>query len=146
MMKHKDQNCECYACKYGKEFVNEIERNSMIDYGWFAHYVANDPNTPFGVNYHTHGLVESFGHQDIQFCFPAPYKQIHSIMFHVVEEIKGGCKFEPGKKYQNILNGNFDVEFIEAMECGRKVLRMCLPDKNNKFEGDFAKQFENTGL
>lgn len=145
-MNQHDNNCECYTCKYGAAFVNDLERRAMTDHGWFAHYVSDDPETPFGINYHTHGFQESFGHMDIQFCFPAPYQQIHQLFAQVVDNIKGGRKYEPGQKYDDILRGDYDVEFIEAMECGRKVLRMCLPDKNNKFEGDFAKQFENTGL
>jgi len=122
-------------------------REKMEKYGWFVHFVPDDEDCPNSVNYHTHGVERSFGHPDLQICFPLSRDIAHSILSNIVDDIKAGSRFEPGKKYNEIIGGGLSVEFIHAMECGRKVLRIIFPDKNGNYEGAvFQDQFERTGL
>lgn len=111
-------------------------------HGWYAHCVPSNDGTPFGFNYHTHGMERSYGHRNIQCVMPMDFKVIHMIVSDIIEEIKKGKKFEPNVDYPDLVGGGYMVRFIEAKECGRKVLRLVVPDKNGKYEGKFAKQFE----
>lgn len=129
-------------CRDGYEAVREKEARALENDGWYAHYVSNDDKCPFGVNYHTHGFPQKLGHRDIQICFPLGPDRAHEIMwavYHNLAENKLG--YTPGVRYSGILE-KYDVMFIDAQENGRDVLRLILPDVNNKFEGDFAKQLE----
>ena len=133
---HKD--CECAICKHGVEAVRKMQEESVKKYGWYVH-VVQDPRCPANTNVHTHHLVESFGHKDLQICLNINPKTSHRLLADAISEIKNGVKFEPGKKYGKIIN-NYQVEFIEAIEEGRSVLRMLIPDENGKYEGIYAEQ------
>jgi hypothetical protein len=117
------------------------EETQLRKVGWIAHCVfprvdapnEND-NYPSGVNYHTHGLLGSFNHPDIQICFPASMESLHGIANAVIHEIKKGKKFEAGVKYYDIMQPPYAVEFIKARECGRDVLRLLIPDKNGEYK------------
>lgn len=58
---------------------------------------------------------------------------------NIVENIKKGTVYEPGNKYDKIIQ-NYKVEFINAKESGRSVLRLLIPDANGKYEGVYAEQ------
>lgn len=125
------------TCDSGKD-----QQPLMEKYGWVGHYVFDDIKCPFETNYHTHGLQENFGHKDIQICVPADQHALHGIANLIVNRIKGGEVFEPGKVYTDILAGGLKTYFIEAKELGRPVLRLILPDKNGEVEGMFKQQLE----
>lgn len=117
-MEHK--NCKCAICEHGIDAVRKMQKESIIKYGWYVHFVQ-DPRCPANTNAHTHHVMESFKHKDFQIC------------------LKKGVKYEPGKKYDNIIE-KFKVEFIEVTEGGRSVLRILIPDENGKYEGMYAEQ------
>ena len=134
---HKDGECEC--CKNGIESMRLKQEEGLKKYGWFAHFVSNDPDTPYNMNIHTHGLKEGYGHRDIQICMRLPMPTANSILGEVAERIKKGEVFEPGKKYSKIIK-NYDVIFVEAEECERPVLRIILPNVDGSFEGGIAQE------
>lgn len=78
-------------------------------------------------------------HKDFQICFNIKPELINTLFFNLVNDVKNGVKYESGKKYDGVLN-NFQVEFIDAKECGRDVLRLLIPDEKGKYEGIFAEQ------
>jgi hypothetical protein len=114
----------------------EYHRKMMAKYGWYAHYVADDDDSPTGFNGHTHGFEESWKHPDIQIVIAMPQTQIHGIMAQMADLIKEGAKFEPGTEYNEVLQG-YPVKFGWAREGGdRRVLRMILPDKQGRVARD----------
>lgn len=147
MKKHNHADCECEICKNGLEAVEAKEQKAMQDLGWYAHYVQDDPEHPFGVNYHTHGLGRSFNHLDLQICLRVNPDVAHMIITNAVEKIKEGFKYQHGKAYDDLIeardpNLKYKVLFLEARECGRPVLRLIMPDKKGSFDGDLAAQKE----
>ena len=122
-------------------------KDKMKRFGWYIHFVPNDKEFPNDINFHTHGIAESFGHPDLQICFPLPQQVAHQILHHIVDEIKQGKTFEPGRKYGSIIAGNLNVEFIDAMEFDRPVFRIVFPNKEGNYEGEmFTCQFEKTRI
>lgn len=138
-MSHKKNNCQCFSCNNGIEATREMEKNSIKKYGWYAHFVFDQTEAPYEINIHTHGLVETANHKDLQICFPLQQQTAHAILSNVIHRIKEGEVFEAGKKYSKILDG-YDVLFINANEDGREVLRMIMPNKDGSFEGGAASE------
>lgn len=67
----------------------------------------------------------------------------HDIFRGAVGLIKEGKSFRTGVKYADIIAGGLSVEFIEAREGGRTVLRMIFPNKEGTYEGQiYAAQLE----
>jgi uncharacterized protein DUF4262 len=130
--------CECYACKYGIEKLKEAEQKSIIEYGWYAHYVFNDCYAPNHYNIHTHGLQELWNHKDLQCCFPIDPQIIMSVFHDLVDKgIKKGVRFEVGIGYEGFLGGGYIVKFIDAIENERPVLRMLIPDMDGEYESGY---------
>lgn len=108
----------------------KIDQSEMMKkYGWFAHYVPNDEDSPTGFNAHTHGFEDSWGHPDVQIVVGMPQAQLHGILIVIANLLKKGETFEPGRKYEEILQG-YPVTFAWAKEGSRRLLRMILPDKD----------------
>ena len=119
----------------------------MGRHGWYVHFVPNDQHFPNSINYHTHGVLESFGHPDLQICFPLSTEIAHQILSIIVNQIKKGEHFEPNRRYEKIIDDNLNIEFIEAMEGNRKILRIVFPNRDGSYEGEaFSAQFEKTGI
>ncbi|QIH33465.1 DUF4262 domain-containing protein [Sphingobacterium sp. DR205] len=122
-------------------------KDMMDRHGWYVHFIPNDNVFPNKINFHTHGLPESFGHPDLQICFPISTEGAHQILSYIIDRIKSGEQFEPNRQYEKIIGNNLTVEFIEAMECNRKLLRIVFPNKDGNYEGEvFSAQFEYTGI
>lgn len=109
-------------------------------HGWYLHFDFMAIGYPYLVNIHTHGL-SMFDHLDLQICFPLTKEDAYVIVMNVVEGIKNGRRFAPGLKYRDILYG-FDMEFAEAKEDGRNVLRMIFPDKYGNIRGELSDQWK----
>lgn len=137
-MKNNHKDCECFACKYGTDALLKMQEEAVKKHGWYAH-IVQDPRCPANTNIHTHHVMESFGHKDFQICLNINPNTSHGLLADAVNEVKKGVKFEPGKKYDNIIK-NYKVEFIEAIEEGRSVLRMLIPDENGEYKGVYAEQ------
>lgn len=108
--------------------------------GWYAHFAFDDSSCPYSVNIHTHGLLPKYGHLDLQICFPLDSRLAYDILLEIVYMITQGTKFTPGIRYKHILQ-YADVEFAEAKDDGRVVLRVILPDKDGNLRGDRSAQW-----
>lgn len=118
---------KCQACKGGIEATLKWQAEASKKFGWYAHFVCDMDN---GLsNMHTHGLTEKYGHPDLQIVVPLSPECGHGIFWNVVRRIEVGEKFEPGTRYDGILQ-NMKVMFTPARECGRALLRIVLPDKH----------------
>jgi hypothetical protein len=135
----RHHNCQCLSCTEGMESVKKMQADCIEKYGWYTHYVFDDKMCPSNINIHTHHVFESFKHKDIQVCLNLRPQLIHQIIANVIEGIKQGIKYEPGRKYAGIID-NFKLEFIDAVEDGRPVLRLLIPDENGQYEGVYATQ------
>ena len=153
MVMHK-KTCECRLCQLKEtmsddEAISAFQRQQMemlAKYGWFAHYVSDDPDAPMGVNFHTHGMDETFDHPDLQIVFPIDPKIAHSLFWEAINQIKSGKKFRDGDVVDKIVGNGFSVKFVEAQENERTVLRMILPDKYGNLDradlaGTMAEQY-----
>ena len=102
----------------------------MAKYGFYTHFVVDDDfdNSPSGVNLHTHGMMDSVGHPDFQITVPLNPEVANGIFHNLYDRVKAGDSFKEGDEAADILGGGFKVTFINAVECGRPVLRVILPD------------------
>lgn len=142
-----DHKCECHACTYGIDATRAREKELMEKYGWYAHIVMDDEQSPTGFNYHTHGFTESFNAPDIQIVIPIQPEIAHAIADTIVAALQSGKKFQTNQRESAVLQGH-DVMFVEAVENGREVWRVVLPDQNNqleidKMDLDYAIQWHN---
>lgn len=147
--KHNHENgmMECEACKNGIDSVLEKQDRLLKTHGWYAHHVVGVDGFPYGVNSHTHHVLENFKHVDLQICLPIEPNSRQGILENVVDKIKEGSSFEAGKSYESLLrntNGiTMRVLFLEATENDRKVLRLIFPETDGSFLGEMSeKQME----
>lgn len=108
-----------------------MESEWLAKYGFYIHYVsAETGGTGSGLpaNIHTHGLPESFSHFDLQIVLNVGREIALKLLHNCVNLIKDGTKFVPGVDYDKI--ANLPVRFIGAMECGRPVCRLIVPDRH----------------
>lgn len=143
--------CDCGVCKLDRaknlKALEKREAKNIKDLGWYCHMVmSDDDQTPTGVNYHTHGCQESFGHMDFQVVAHIPPELAHHLFYISIELVKNGTKIGNKDRLAGVLE-NLDVSFVEAQECGRTVLRIILPDKTGcldqgKMEAPFSEQWD----
>lgn len=115
----------------------------MAEYGWYVHFVQDDPQTAMGYNYHTHGLTETYGHPDLQITLPIPAEIAHALFINAIEMLKKGVVFfaDDSTKYEGIMSG-YAVKFVKRREDTRDVYRMICPDQNHQyFGGIYTKQY-----
>jgi hypothetical protein len=121
---------------------------AITKFGWCGHYVFDDVDSPTGLNIHTHGLRESYGHPDLQIVLPLSERVAHGIMINLADEVKAGRRFAPGGVASGIIEG-YDLSFATATECGREVLRVIIPDPDGRLMrgeigGGYEVQYEGT--
>lgn len=138
-----ENDCQCILCR-GRLTMAELkakERAMLTKFGWYAHIVVGDPQSPTGVNYHTHGFEETLGHRDLQIVLPGMSKdQCHRLASELYSQIKGGRKFRNNSETTVLAeargpgHSSYRVKFIEVKESGRLVLRVVLPTPDGYLE------------
>lgn len=114
-----------------RDYQNDFDE--MIDhFGWAAHYVPLED----AINYHTHGVQETFGHLDFQIVLPVGMGSAHAIANSLIDSLAQGRGFQEDKLYDGFLGNGYLLKFKRFTECGRPVLRVILPDVNGLFPGD----------
>ena len=117
----------------------------MAEIDWIIHIVANgmrcqdcgkieNPFPQYICNAHTHGMAK-YGHQDFQLVIHMPPQE----MGYVLNTL--GLRVQAGERYQSgdLVDGIFEdcsIRLDEVEECGRKVLRVIIPDSQNRFPED----------
>jgi hypothetical protein len=132
----EDSDCDCAICREGMETYRAWEAEAMAKHGWLRHYVGDDPDSPSGINHHTHGLLASFGHPDIQIVGKLTQEKSAAVMVAVVNRIKEGEKFKAGDVLEGILRDAYLIKLVDAVENGRPVLRLIFPDPQNQVDRD----------
>ena len=143
--------CECARCAAIAAGATPAEADTEIrardekmlkQFGWLAHIVVDDPDSPTSFNWHTHGLQEGYDHRDFQIVCPLPPNVAHQIGTTLADRVKAGEKFGSGQKLDQVLRGDMLVKLVAATECGRPVLRIILPDRQGKLDlGEIAEPF-----
>lgn len=129
--------------------IQKQQQELLATFGWYSHCIPSGDNTPYGFNYHTHGLENSYNHRNIQIVMPVDHGTAHAIVADLIDRIKTGTVFIPDIEYHDIIK-DFPAKFIYAVESGRQVLRLVFPGPDGSFDGTYAKQFSkldnNEGL
>lgn len=124
-----DDTHQCKICKDGFEEYKKKEDELFEKYGFIIHGVIEDKDHPFGVNFHTHGLPESFDHPDFQICFPLDMKMaceiIHNLVYYIREE---DAHYTTGQIVSDIIEP-FNITFISVIENEDLLLRIIFPDE-----------------
>jgi hypothetical protein len=109
----------------------------MKEFGWYAHVVIDAKSYPNNNCIVTRGLPESFGHTNLQMCFPMKEEVGHEIFRLAIEQIKHGTKFiADGKtRYSDILGNGFRCAFIERKDGEMPVYRLLIPNPDDTFSG-----------
>ena len=125
--------------------VRAWEEKQVRKRGWFVHFIVD--GLPNGMaNIHTHGIAETFGHPDLQLTVNIGERNVMGIFHALVKRIRGGEVLRVGFDYGDIAQG-YRTRFIHAVEGGRPVLRLIVPDVAGILEREtmdlmFAKQYE----
>lgn len=152
-MAEHELTCLCNICRSRAEGLSREEalaklvkghEAALAKYGYYIHYVMDAG--PMGLNAHTHGLVESFGHPDLQIVLPLSTNMVGSLLADAVALIKNGRRFASGEVTGGIVK-NYNVKFLAARENGRDVLRIIIPDAAgnldyDRLSPDFTHQYD----
>lgn len=112
---------------------------------WIIHLVMNGVRCaecgdvensflPFTCNCHTHGM-EQYGHPNFQVVINYPDEEIGYILNSLGLRVQAGEKFKNGDYVEGIYE-DCRVRMKEFIECNRRVLRVIIPDKHNRFPED----------
>jgi hypothetical protein len=128
--------------------LRQKEQAQLAKHGWISHYVFDDPDTPTGINVHTHGLAENYGHPDFQLVLPLATETAWGILANLVDDVKAGRVFSAGTTAGGIIR-DYNLGFAAASEGGRDVLRVIVPDPEGRtargeIGGEYAVQYEGT--
>ena len=74
--------------------------------------------------------MEKYHHMDFQMVLNLPPREIGRILNTFGLMVQSGCRFHDGEYVLGIYE-DCSVRLMEFTECGRKVLRIVLPDSHN---------------
>ncbi len=112
---------------------------------WIIHLLGNgiqcercgeiEENYPdFICNAHTHGM-DKYGHMDFQMVIHAPVQDICYVLNTLGDRVRNGQRFKAGDMVEGIFL-DCSVRLDEFVEDGRLVLRVIIPDGQNRFPED----------
>lgn len=116
----------------------------IAEFGWHSLFVFDPKNESANFHY-TVGFEESFGHPEL-IIFGLAQEAGHGILTDLADDIKSGKVFDPDKKMNGVVGGDFTVIFksvvrpseIEYLAGAQnyykkpfRALVMFWPDKNN---------------
>lgn len=122
----------------------EFNPNAPIPYSdktsdWIIHIVP--PTSPYLpddipeyiLNSHTHGMYEYF-HREFQVLLALDASEICRLLETLCRRVEAGEAFSPG----DMVTGLYEcaVRLDAAIENGENVLRLIIPDSNNRFPED----------
>lgn len=112
--------------------------SSNID--WIIHYCANICDDcgeletgylPYACNAHTHGMGK-YGHKDFQIVLALPVTEACRVLNSLGCRVQAGEQFKTGDYIAGIYT-NCDIRLDEYEETGRNVLRVIIPDRDNRY-------------
>lgn len=117
----------------------------MAEIDWIIHIVANgmrcqdcgkieNPFPQYICNAHTHGMAK-YGHQDFQLVIHMPPQDMGYVLNTLGLRVQAGERYQSGDLVEGIFE-DCSIRLDEVEECGRKVLRVIIPDSHNRFPED----------
>ncbi len=112
---------------------------------WIIHLVANGVRCgecgeaengflPNMCDAHTHGM-DKYGHQEFQMVLMIGPELICYILNELGLRVQAGERFKDGDSVSEIIK-DFDIRIKEVAVDEKKLLRVVLPDPENRFPGD----------
>ena len=120
----------------------QTEKRPKPEIDWIIHLCCNGAACaecgevengflPFMCNAHTHGMGK-YHHPDFQMVLNLPNSEIGRILNTFGSMAQSGRRFHDGEYVLGIYE-DCSVRLMEFTECGRKVLRVVIPDKHNVY-------------
>lgn len=117
----------------------------MAEIDWIIEIIANgmrcqhcgkieNPFPQYICNVHTHGM-EKYGHLDFQLVIHMPPQEMGYVLNTLGLRVKAGERYQSGDLVEGIFE-DCSIRLDEVEECGRKVLRVIMPDSQNRFPED----------
>lgn len=117
----------------------------MAKIDWIIHILANgvycencgkveNPYPQYICNVHTHGM-EKYGHPDFQLVIHMTAPEMGYLLNTLGLRVQAGERFHAGDLVEGVFL-DCPVRLDEFEECGRKVLRLIIPDSQNRFPED----------
>lgn len=113
--------------------------NSKID--WIIHHCANgtcddcgkteSDFLPHTCNAHTHGM-DKYGQRDFQIVLALSPEEVCRILNTLGQRVQSGERFKAGD-YVSGIYLDCDIRLDEYEETGRQVLRIMIPDRDNRY-------------
>lgn len=129
------RNCKCEYCGSAEHKAEMAEKeNAWIEQHGFYMHLVPDADPP---NVHTHGLVHSMNHIDLQIAMPLKAQLLATLIHDIVDKIRDGAKIKDGDILDYVLK-DYNVKAVQMTEMGRPVIRILLPDKDGAFPDDDA--------
>ena len=120
---------------------------SKNQYNWIIHYVTNNTGKveegenkakkyfpDYMCNVHTHGL-NAYTHKDFQVVLDIGRESTVFLLNSLAEKVRDGEVFSDGEKIKGVY-ADCEVKLASVKEGNRDVLRVLIPDENNRFPGD----------
>ena len=155
-----DAACHCAVCAdVAAGFTREEalrraadwKAHCLAEFGWYAVHVTGEPgpDTPTGVNSHTHGLAANYGHLDFQIVMPLDGTVAHALLTVLADRVKAGERFEAGLQVARVAARGYKVRLVAAREGDRDVLRVVIPDAEGnltpaRLSGTYLLQYVGT--
>jgi hypothetical protein len=119
-MPEEHEQPDCLGCQSLNK-LDIMRKNMIAKYGFCIDAVVCGVEIP---DYHTHGLMESLDHPELQIIYPMPMELACQLIHNAVRLIKQGKRLEPGKLYAEIVEG-YDIEMEWAED--QTLIRMIMP-------------------
>ena len=123
---------------YKIEKIKKMEQDMKDKYGYYVHYVIPEKEGEL-IDCHTHGLMETFGHKEIQIKTTVSQKSACSFINSIVDIIRG---LEIEKSILDLdveiaPKGFVPIKYKELKdEFGEELIRLIIPDRNGKYPWD----------
>lgn len=147
--------CKCEYCsgktpeerESARQRIDQEEEALLAKYGYFIHSVFDDPNAPYGWNFHTHGLCDR-GLTDLQLVAPLDPNVAAKYLNFVAGKLLDGQTLVSGDVITYLTReqlddygakdwfngGDYRLKLVAAVEGERHVLRIILPDVNGNLD------------
>lgn len=116
--------------------MGKWENEQINKHGYCIHYV---PRGEEQVDFHTHGVSNTYQHPDFQIVLPLQKEVAATIFQDLIAAIKDGATFDREGVYDSILD-NCPVYLAKTMEGGRNIMRLIFPDARGNFRRGEEKQ------
>lgn len=103
---------------------------------WYIHSIFQTPDLPDYIqNNHTHGMQEEYDHYDFQLLINPGENEISRLLNTISFRVQEGERFIHGQMVSGLYE-DCNIRLDLSRETGRDVLRLIIPDADNRFPED----------